>query len=150
MNFKSLRPSGFTLIELMIVVAVIGILSSVAIPQYQNYVKKTQLGAALATIAALKINVEDHVVTKGSFPTVTNSDVATELGASSSAQGSVESKAASSGTYSGQIIFTLNTTTQFSGKKLALNREENGEWKCVTDIASASYLPTQCVNGTVL
>ncbi|MGL5727230.1 MAG: pilin, partial [Plesiomonas sp.] len=59
---------GFTLIELMIVVAVIGVLAAIAIPQYQNYVAKAEIGAALSTLASLKTNVEDHIASNGSFP----------------------------------------------------------------------------------
>ncbi|OEF24962.1 pilin [Vibrio rumoiensis] len=126
---KKKLQKGFTLIELMIVVAVIGVLAAIAIPQYQNYVKKAALGSALATATSLKTNVEDYIAVNGDFPSAGD--------AISFALGTVKYDTPVSA--AGNILAKI---TQGPAKEatVTLKRSSAGVWTCVNSLSSAVSL----------
>lgn len=65
----SRSQNGFTLIELMIVVAIIGVLASIAVPQYQNYTARAQVSEALNVLSGVKTELAERYAFSGDFGT---------------------------------------------------------------------------------
>jgi type IV pilus assembly protein PilA len=151
---------GFTLIELMIVVAIIGILAAIAIPQYQTYVAKTQVTRGMDEAGSLKTAVETCIV-NGNLalpfggavgdcdPQATGSSIL--VGASQSSL-----LVLPAGTGVPQVanlagpVTTITATfgngaaTAIAGQTVIWARDLNGTWTCTSPGVNQQYKPRGC------
>ena len=136
---------GFTLIELMIVVAIIGILAAVAIPAYQDYIARSQVSEAVSLLGAAKTPIAEYISDKGAFPASITDVVST-----------------TSGKYTGSLALagdvtniTLTATMSSGGVNTAIAnskvdmRSGDGSktWSCTaaaTTPLAPKYLPAAC------
>lgn len=134
---------GFTLIELMIVVAIIGILAAVAIPSYQDYTKRAHVSEGLSLAGAAKTGVSEYYGSQGSWP---GSNATAGIGASASISGNAV-KSVAVGT-NGTILITYNTKVDSADNStLLLTPADAGgsiQWACNTGSVPSKLRPSNC------
>jgi len=134
--------SGFTLIELMIVVAIIGILAAVAIPQYQNYIARSQVSRVVGELSSLKTAAEellmrgDLVVTPAKLG-FTSSNLLVAAGPTVTATWTGGA---------GTILGTLGTdaSTTVAGGTITIGRTAAGVWSCTVGGVAGPFAPAGC------
>ncbi|MCF8778767.1 pilin [Vibrio sp. IRLE0018] len=144
---RSKKQQGFTLIELMIVVGIIGIISALAIPAYKSYVLKTEASTAVGVPRALLTNVDMFIQEEGKFPSSTEATELEAIGAATdmSALGTLAISPTGANTKTGKIVFTLGANASLSGKKIQFVKSANG-WKCTQDTGETLK---SCEAGTI-
>lgn len=131
---------GFTLIELMIVVAIIGILAAIAIPAYQDYTIRAQVSEGMSLASGVRTAVSEYFQTTGDWPT--DSD---EAGVSATITGNYVSGVAVGGSVI-TATFGSGANDLIAGLTLTLTGRDAGgsvEWTCGGDVA-AKYRPASC------
>ena len=155
-----MNHKGFTLIELMIVVAIIGILAAIAIPQYQNYVARAQVAEGLALASGAKTAIAEYRNTTGEWPVDNKAAGLAEdpedisgkyvksvsMGASDLCCGS----AICTEFVCVDVVFSDKAHANIAGGMLTLEASDGGgsiRWLCygdATDPDITDYLPSSC------
>lgn len=144
LNVKELKmknyQTGFTLIELMIVVAIIGILASIALPAYQDYTKRTHVAEGLTLANGAKSGVIEFFSSEGHFPANNAS-----LGMPNTIVGNAISNIVVN---TSRVTITYNDKVDSANNTIILQTGTNitttMQWTCNTGTVSSKYLPAVC------
>jgi type IV pilus assembly protein PilA len=135
--------TGFTLIELMIVVAIIAVLAAIAIPAYQVYVAKSQATAALDEISpgrtAYETLVNQGSISNGNYVDVGNLGLPTDT-----PRCAITATAPASG--QGSITCLIKGTPLVQDRHIDLIRDTSGNWSCSSNL-DPRYTPISCTTN---
>ncbi|EIL99419.1 pilin [Rhodanobacter denitrificans] len=136
---------GFTLIELMIVVAIIAILAAIAIPAYQDYLIRTQVSEGAVLTDGAKTAISEFYSNTGSFP---SKNASAGLASPASITGKYVAKVDVSAT-TGQIVATFGKDANKAIKTStfvlsAITSTGSIAWSCKKSTVDPKYLPTSC------
>jgi len=141
------KQQGFTLIELMIVVAIIGILAAIAIPAYQDYTIRAQVSEGLNLSGGAKAAVTEYTMDTGNFPT--NNSQAGIAGNPADINGKYVTQVEVGATANGVIEVTYGNDahTLIGGDTLLLTPTTNAgsvEWACSSADLADKHVPAAC------
>ena len=129
---------GFTLIELMIVIAIIGVLAAIALPMYQDYITKSQVTRVYAELKNAQ-PLADVELFEGRIPSLTAGDDGfIGVAADSSDLATLESTLVAAGTGALTMTFDRSSNSGLKGSTLLLTRTADGAWVC-TGTAEAGF-----------
>ena len=136
------KQQGFTLIELMIVVAIIAILAAIALPAYQNYVAKSQATSGLADIRGGVTAFEEGIQSGTRTGTPLPADIG--LNGSTPRCSTIALTGAWNAASGQTITCTLAGNPSVDGETITLERTASGQWPCDTSITNTNHTPNNC------